>query len=433
MREHPSSHQLKLYQRRALAPDLFLTVDRHVHACPSCSEQCNTTPVLRKDYANLLAALMPEPGDEPYHLTRAELAGYIAGRMDAIDTESAESHLSVCAQCAEATRELRATAAQTRRPVREVVAGYIAPLRAWGRPSLFVYLILITLGIGLATFFIKRAGGDRPAPPITSTAENVALNSNQSETAPPRDGAGGQSSGDGIEKGHESGESAAGLPGAGGTESGAGSELETNDAIAAMLSPSSRRAITSALAEQRLEAPPVLAQLMGVGGSLRGGSGDGRPFLLLSPVGKVVETASPTFRWAPLAGASSYVVTVVGDQLNEVAKSGPLTKTEWRPRTPLAQGGVYSWQVTALKDGQVITSPVMPATQAKFMILDRARSEELRRVRGAAPHYHLGLGVLYARAGLLDEAEREFLALMKSNPRSDVARKLLQSVRSMKK
>jgi hypothetical protein len=200
-----------------------------------------------------------------------------------------------------------------------------------------------------------------------------------------------------------------------------------------MLSPSSRRAITSALAEQRLEAPPVLAQLRGVGGSLRGGSGDGRPFLLLSPVGKVLETASPTFRWAPLAGASSYVVTVVGDQLNEVAKSGPLTKTEWRPWTPLAQGGVYSWQVTALKDGQVITSPVMPAPQAKFMILDRARSEELRRVRGAAPHYHLGLGVLYARAGLLDEAEREFLALIKSNPRSDVARKLLQSVRSMKK
>jgi hypothetical protein len=376
---------------------------------------------------------MPEPGDEPYHLTRAELVGYIAGSMDAVDTESAESHLSVCTQCAEAARELRTTAAaQTRRPVREVVAEYIAPRRAWRRPSLFAYLILLTLGIGLATLFIKRAGEDRPAPTVTSTAENATLNSNQSETAPPRDGAGRQS-GDLIEKGHEPDESAAGLPGAGGVESGAGFELESKDAIAAMLWPSSRRAITSALAEQRLESPPVLAQLRGEDGSLRGGRGDGRPFLLLSPVGKVVETTSPTFRWEPLAGASSYVVTVVGDQLNEVAESGPLTKTEWRLRKPLAQGGVYSWQVTALKDGQAITSPVMPAPQAKFMILDRARSEELRRVRGAAPHYHLGLGVLYARAGLLDEAEREFLALMKSNPRSDVARKLLQSVRSMKK
>jgi hypothetical protein len=431
MREHPSSHQLKLYQRRALSPDLFLTVDRHVRACLSCSAQCNTTSALKQDYVNLLAALMPEPGDEPYHLTEAELTGYAARSLDAVDTESAQSHLSVCAQCAEALRELRA-AARTRRPVREVVAEYIAPLRAWGWPSLFAYFILLTLGIGLAIIFIKRAGDDRPAPPVTSPAENVTLNSNQSATAPPRDGAGGQS-GDGIEKGHEPGESAAGLPGAGGAEPGAGFELEGNDAIAAMLSPSSRRAITSAVAEQRLEAPPVLAQLRGEGGSLRGGPSDGRPFLLLNPVGKVLETASPTFRWEPLAGASSYVVTVADDRLNEVAESGPLTKTEWRLPTPLARGGVYSWQVAALKDGQAITSPVMPAPQAKFMILDRAHSEELRRVRGAAPRYHLGLGVLYARAGLLDEAEKEFLALMKSNPRSEVARKLLQSVRSMKK
>lgn len=432
MREHPSSHQLKLYQRRALSPDLFLTVDRHVRACLSCSEQCNTTSALKQDYANLLAALMPEPGDEPYHLTEAELTSYAARRLDAVDTESAESHLSVCAQCAEAARELRASAAQTRRPVREVLAQYIAPLRVWGRPSLFAYFILLTLGIGLATLFIKRARDDRPAPPVTSPAENATLNSNQSETAPPRNSPGGQR-GDGIEKGQEDGESAARIPEAGGAEPGAGFELESNDAIAAMLSPSSRRAITSAVAEQRLEAPPVLAQLRGEGGSLRGEPGDGRPFLLLSPVGKVLETASPTFRWEPLAGASSYVVTIADDRLNEVAESGPLTKTEWRLRTPLARGGVYSWQVAALKDGQAIISPVMPAPQAKFLILDRARSEELRRVRSAAPRYHLGLGVLYARAGLLDEAEREFLALMKSNPRSDVARKLLQSVRSMKK
>jgi hypothetical protein len=41
--------------------------------------------------------------------------------------------------------------------------------------------------------------------------------------------------------------------------------------------------------------------------------------------------------------------------------------------------------------------------------------------------------VLYTRAGLLDEAEREFQTELKSNPRSAVARKLLHSVRSMKK
>jgi hypothetical protein len=144
-----------------------------------------------------------------------------------------------------------------------------------------------------------------------------------------------------------------------------------------------------------------------------------------------VETANPTFSWAPLSGASSYAVAVTDDKLNEVASSGPLTGTEWRPPAPLKRGAVYSWQVTALMDGQAVTSPELPAPQAKFMILDRASSEELRRFRAAAPRHHLGLGVLYARAGLLDEAEREFRALVEANPRSDAARKLLQKVRSM--
>ncbi len=374
---------------------------------------------------------MPEPDDEPYHLTRAELTGYVEKRLDAVDAESAESHLSVCAQCAEDARAIGAQAARTRRPVRQVVGEYVAPLRAWGRPALFASFILIVMGAGLTALFIKRAGDDRPVLPVSGQAESANVDFNPGEPDSPRDGAGGERAG-GIEKGQEPNRSAAGLPNSGEAKRGAGSELESNEAIAAMLAPSSRRAIVSALTEQRLEASPVMTRLKGEGGSLRGGNGDGRPFLLFSPVGKVVETTSPTFRWSPLAGASSYVVTVVDDQLNEVAKSEPLTKTEWRLRTPLARGGTYSWQVTAVKDGQTVTSPVMPAPQAKFMILDRARSEELRRVRGAAPRYHLGLGVLYARAGLLDEAEREFRALVKANPGSATARKLLQSVRAMK-
>ena len=46
---------------------------------------------------------------------------------------------------------------------------------------------------------------------------------------------------------------------------------------------------------------------------------------------------------------------------------------------------------------------------------------------------HLALGVFYTRAGLLNEAEREFQRLVKLNPQSELARKLLQSVRSIRK
>jgi hypothetical protein len=40
--------------------------------------------------------------------------------------------------------------------------------------------------------------------------------------------------------------------------------------------------------------------------------------------------------------------------------------------------------------------------------------------------------VLYARDGLLDEAEREFRALQKVNPNSAIARQLLANLRPMR-
>jgi hypothetical protein len=55
-------------------------------------------------------------------------------------------------------------------------------------------------------------------------------------------------------------------------------------------------------------------------------------------------------------------------------------------------------------------------------------ANELRRLEEAAPESHLARGVLYARAGLVAEAEAEFRKLVTLNPRSPVARKLLRSV-----
>jgi hypothetical protein len=162
------------------------------------------------------------------------------------------------------------------------------------------------------------------------------------------------------------------------------------------------------------------------------GTADDVPFRVLSPVGQVIQSTTPTFRWKPIAGANSYEVTVTDDQLNEVASSKPLTVTEWRLPFSLKRGRVYSWQVTATKDGKKISAPVSPAPQAKFKILDASHNKELERAKEALANYHLGLGVLYVRVGLLDEAEREFLTQLKLTPGSDITQKFLESVRSAK-
>ena len=123
---------------------------------------------------------------------------------------------------------------------------------------------------------------------------------------------------------------------------------------------------------------------------------------------------------------------VTDADLNEIAASPALHTTEWLISKPLKAGNVYSWQVTATKDGAKITSPVLPAPQAKFKVLDRATAEVLLKAERAYPESHLTLGVLYAEAGLLDDAEQQIRLFISNNPRNDIAQKLLQNVTAMR-
>jgi lipopolysaccharide biosynthesis regulator YciM len=54
----------------------------------------------------------------------------------------------------------------------------------------------------------------------------------------------------------------------------------------------------------------------------------------------------------------------------------------------------------------------------------------LAQARRGYASWRLVLGLLYARAGLLDEAEREFRALREANPNSELAHRLLKQVRT---
>ena len=163
-----------------------------------------------------------------------------------------------------------------------------------------------------------------------------------------------------------------------------------------------------------------------------GGPGTSTDFSLKAPVGVVVETDQPDFRWRPLSAATAYQVTVADDRQNVVAQSGSITKMEWRPDKPLSRNQIYQWQVVALKDGQELAkAPDAGGASAKFQIISRKTYEQLERARQLYPGSPLTLGVLYAQAGFLEDAEAQFQALVKTNPRSSEARKLLADVRKM--
>jgi len=73
-------------------------------------------------------------------------------------------------------------------------------------------------------------------------------------------------------------------------------------------------------------------------------------------------------------------------------------------------------------------APAAPAPRAQFNVLDTENLNALVKVKSQQPSSHLVLGLMYARAGLLAEAQSEFRQLVKENPDSVEAMRLLQTV-----
>jgi hypothetical protein len=178
-----------------------------------------------------------------------------------------------------------------------------------------------------------------------------------------------------------------------------------------------RAVLQRALAGQRIETTAAMTDLSGPGGVLLGTSSAPGRGKLLGPLGTVVEDPRPVFRWQPVAGAT-YRVSVYDSGYNLIAASGSMTAAEWLIPKPLARGKRYSWQLT-IRQNVEFTLPAPPAPEARFQILSDADESELVRARADWGDSHLVLGVLYARAGLLDEAEREIQALRAQNPGSE--------------
>ncbi|MDQ3687246.1 MAG: hypothetical protein M3430_16845 [Acidobacteriota bacterium] len=196
------------------------------------------------------------------------------------------------------------------------------------------------------------------------------------------------------------------------------------------LPPQIEQSIKEALLAQHLKRPDELADIMGEASVLRGTT-DKTSFKLLSPQRAVIADDRPTFEWEPLRGATGYQVHVADSKNHSVVKSEELSSltTRWTSPFPLKRGAVYTWAVTAKVGEEEVISPGVEAPERKFKVLDEKGAGELKHLKNKSKS-HLALGVFYARAGMIAEAEREFQTLVKENPHSDVARKLLRSVRS---
>ena len=131
-------------------------------------------------------------------------------------------------------------------------------------------------------------------------------------------------------------------------------------------------------------------------------------FHVVSPLSTAVIADTPTFRWTEVPGAG-FQVFVYDDQFTEVMHSEPVQGKEWTAPKPLARGKTYRWEVRATLGAQSASAPVPPDPDAVFQLMAADVAEGMASARAALRDNPLGLGIIYANAGAVEEA-REALA-----------------------
>jgi hypothetical protein len=186
--------------------------------------------------------------------------------------------------------------------------------------------------------------------------------------------------------------------------------------------------VTSALSTGQLSVRSEL--LRGLGSQTRSPS-EADAFHLIAPVGVVSISDRPVFRWQRVKGAQGYSVVVRDVASDHEVQSEALSKAEWKPGRGLRRGQTYSWVVIAtLGDDKRLYVPGAGSPAAMFKVLDRSASEELEKARTKPDRSHMLMAVLYARHGLVTEAQNELNALERENPHSAIVARLRLSLKS---
>jgi hypothetical protein len=461
MTEHLTEQQIETIHRRKMSPDALRTVHQHLAVCGACRARLSKPGQVAFAFAAFERELQ-QAETEDEHLPYQQLSGYVDDELREIDREIVESHLEICAGCAAEVRDLRDFKSTITAEETQTVK---TPLRserpraswnwwaAWSQAQRIAAAVGVIIVLAAAIFLLRNKifrqdqaqlaqspqASSEAAPPTSPTLPSPSVppqtttegepekspDNNGSKPSPRREE---QLTGSRDEdQPTPSRQTVVALKD--------GERLVTlnsrgNISGVAEGAPGLQRLLAGALRSQRLEKPAALDTLIRGSSVQLDSVGEGTSFALQRPVGTVVQSDRPTFSWKPLKGASSYSVSVFDAQLNEVARSEPLTTTMWTTPRALQRGATYRWQVVASEGGREVLLPSATAPEAKFKVLDQRQAEELSRARRKYANSHLVLGVLYAQAGLLDEAETELKALVKDNPDSAVARKLLQSLQA---
>ncbi len=431
MIEHLTQRQVEDYCRQQLVVAELVSVSKHLNDCQTCRQQLEAS--MNPD-STFLALRDQVLGELPasLHLSPEQTSLYVDNQLVGDELQIVTDHLACCEECAMGVADLQMFSREVApsldveyRPVDSVKGSegwWQHTLSSVSRmfslhpaPAFGAALAILLLAV-VGWFVWKNTRQAKPEPQIAVTpAPSQPAPSSEPAPSPVQP---------------ESVPVVAQLK-----DGGAELTLDRDGRLSGAndLPSSYQNLIKKALTSKHVERSAQLDGLSRPPSTLMGTNNREREFSVLGPAGTVTLTDRPTFTWVALAGSTGYVVEVYDSNFKLVVASEQVSKTSWSVTQALSRGSVYSWQVKALKDGEEITSPRPPAPQAKFRVLDQAKANEISRAKRAYGSSHLVLGMLYADAGLLREAEQEFRLLLKANPDSEIARTLLRQVQVLRK
>jgi hypothetical protein len=419
----------------------LISVSDHIGACSLCRRLAERSLNVDEKIHALKSEVLREAaetqdstiGEE--HLTLEQMASCVDGNLKSKELRALQNHLIGCAECELIVDDLFSFKAQVvselgheYQPLSPASECRVTGDNRWrrfftgpssfpaGPPALIFGSVLSTLLLLSASWVIWRSFKPKDVSPDSAQATPSHTTPIGASPAPPSPGINTIQPAQLVENGRRIG-------------------LNENGELSGIdnLSPEYRRMIERTLKERALDKPSLLAGLTQSDGGVRSGSDRGDVFRVTEPVGKVILSDRPTFRWTPLPGATNYTVEIYNDAFDLLLSSQPLTGNSWTASQPLARGGTLSWQVKAIKDAREVISPRPPQRVVNFRILDPAKAEKVIRAKQDYSTSHLALGLIYAQYGLLDDAERELRSLQKDNPDSDTLRRLLNNISKMRR
>jgi anti-sigma factor RsiW len=430
--EHLTQTQVEDYCRQQLRVAELLSVSDHLGECGACQQRIEYAMNGDATFFAMRSAVFDEAAEIPLmraHLTAEQTAGYVDRNLSGEELQVVADHLTSCEQCALVVDDLQAFKKQSApsldheyRPM-----PVVSQTESWWQRAVaflsapFSKSPALAFGGALALILLAVTGWLIWRTPQLSETKQEIVESPPAPTSP--------SSPPSLSQ-------PAPVPLVAQLNDGEGQltlDQEGKLSGADDLPPAYQSMLKDALTTRRIERSAQLKGLARPPSSLMSADKEKGEFSVIEPVGKVLLTNQPAFRWSQMEGATGYIVEVYDSKFNLVATSPQLTELSWAIPQSLSRGNVYAWQVKAIKDGEEFKAPRPPAPQARFRILDQSKVSELTKAKRTFASSHLTLGLLYAEAGLLNEAEQELRALLKANPNSEIARGLLRQIQALRR